>query len=624
MVSEVTASPGASVTVTPVDHDAATTFEVSSEQRSGDNLFFGFQRFNIGAGDTVEFVPDAQQTPHTHIIGRIDDSGPSSVAGRLDTTRFDAADLYLFNPHGFVFSNTASLDLSGGLFVGATARLEFADGSKLDIDTPANLSASAPSGFGSPDRAGAIRLEGGQLSVPAGQRLQFTAGAIELAGGQLFAPQGEVGLLASGEVSLAEGPEGLAGIDAARVRIDAGKLSISGKAGGDTDLFAYLDNQDRPAILASERIDITAREQARFDNGAIVRVSGSAPSLRIDAPAVSVARLASLSVDSNDAASGEGIVITTDQLSIVDGGQLLTAGSGSRNQANDIRIEAGRVTISGLSATPLGVDQVSEINSSVSGTGGGSAGAIIVQASESLSLADSGRLFAITSALDQGSQGGDIRVQTGRLSLTSQASIANQSTGAGSSGNISIQAGPITLDDSSSIDVTTHGADAGVIDITFSGLLKMGQGASISTSALADDNRSLGNGGNITVTGTGKNLLLMQDGARITAETARGHGGDIVFNVQSVLRDPPPATHISANANNVEGEAGKIEFNTPDVDATSGTLQLPQSFADVSELVSGHCTAPGAGQSRFHVRGREGLPASPDALLAANPIYPLD
>jgi filamentous hemagglutinin family protein len=81
----------------------------------GANLFHSFQQFDVKAGETANFKPDAGIT---NILGRVVGNAPSVINGTVQVT--GNANLYLMNPAGLIFGQGAVLNVPGS-FVGTTA-----------------------------------------------------------------------------------------------------------------------------------------------------------------------------------------------------------------------------------------------------------------------------------------------------------------------------------------------------------------------------------------------------------------------------------------------------------------------------------------------------------------------
>ena len=86
-------------------------------KQTGGNLFHSFDKFNVNAGQTPNFIstPDIQ-----NIFGRVNGAnGGSSIDGTLKVE--GPANLFLMNPAGIVFGKGASLDINGA-FTATTAK----------------------------------------------------------------------------------------------------------------------------------------------------------------------------------------------------------------------------------------------------------------------------------------------------------------------------------------------------------------------------------------------------------------------------------------------------------------------------------------------------------------------
>ena len=83
----------------------------------GENLFHSFTEFNVGEGMRVDFT-----SPQgiSNIFSRVTGSNISEIFGTLALGVDGAANLFLMNSNGIVFSENAALDV-GGSFLATTA-----------------------------------------------------------------------------------------------------------------------------------------------------------------------------------------------------------------------------------------------------------------------------------------------------------------------------------------------------------------------------------------------------------------------------------------------------------------------------------------------------------------------
>lgn len=177
----------------------------------GPNLFHSFEQFNIGAGEQVYFANPADVTS---IFTRVTGGQPSEIWGTLGVA--GPADLYLLNPSGVLFGETARLDIPGSLLVSTAESLPFVDGFRygtsptsgeeiLTISVPLGLQTGLPS-------QGTIRNQAQLIGSP-GQSITFLGqhieqvGSLTVTGGNLQL-LGETVTLESGAVSDVSGAGG--------------------------------------------------------------------------------------------------------------------------------------------------------------------------------------------------------------------------------------------------------------------------------------------------------------------------------------------------------------------------------------------------------------------------------
>ncbi|WP_348918741.1 filamentous hemagglutinin N-terminal domain-containing protein, partial [Adonisia turfae] len=178
----------------------------------GGNLFHSFFEFNVDEGQRVYF---ANPVGIESILGRVTGENPSNIFGLLGVD--GGADLFLLNPNGIVFGETASFDIEGA-FYGTT-------GDAVDLGEDGIFSAVEP---------GSSRLLRVNPSVLLENYLTADSGDIE-SRGQL-AVLGDLvlagnGLDLQGQVA-AGGDLTLLGLDEVRIR-DTSETPFVGFAGGD-------------------------------------------------------------------------------------------------------------------------------------------------------------------------------------------------------------------------------------------------------------------------------------------------------------------------------------------------------------------------------------------------------
>ncbi|MGG6238394.1 filamentous hemagglutinin N-terminal domain-containing protein [Nodosilinea sp. AN01ver1] len=89
----------------------------------GSNLFHSFLEFNVDAGQRLYFANPAGVES---ILSRITGGNPSAIFGTLGVD--GAADLFLINPNGLVFGETATLDIQGSFYASTAEAIPIGDG----------------------------------------------------------------------------------------------------------------------------------------------------------------------------------------------------------------------------------------------------------------------------------------------------------------------------------------------------------------------------------------------------------------------------------------------------------------------------------------------------------------
>jgi filamentous hemagglutinin family protein len=88
---------------------------------SGTNLFHGFDRFDLNAGETANFIvsPEIQ-----NVFSRISSGNPSTINGLVQLTG-GSANLYLLNPAGIVFGSSAQVNVPGSFYATSANAVRF-------------------------------------------------------------------------------------------------------------------------------------------------------------------------------------------------------------------------------------------------------------------------------------------------------------------------------------------------------------------------------------------------------------------------------------------------------------------------------------------------------------------
>ncbi|MCT7993983.1 filamentous hemagglutinin N-terminal domain-containing protein [Laspinema olomoucense] len=304
--------------------------------------------------------------------------------------------------------------------------------------------------------------------------------------------------------------------------------------------------------------------------------------------------------------------------------------------AGDIQINADNLTVTGgagIQALTRGTGDSGEIRLNVT------QGMTVSGKSPNGSFTSG--VFSSTEEAAQGS-GGGLTIATDRLQVSDGAILSARSTTAFPSGEIAVSANQIDLSNDSQIltSATREGA-AGSITLT------AGERVTLSDRALLSSETASGDRGNITLrspdlilqnnsqittnatgTGTGGNIILTADNivainnSNITANSEQSSGGQVIINTQGIFgaqaRRIGSANTSDITATSAQGPQfdGIVEVNTPEVDPTSGLVDLPANLVDLTNVVMQNCSAKNTQENSVVVTGRGGLPPSPNDAIA--------
>ncbi len=197
-IAQIIATPESTSTEVNLSETQGVQFNITGGQRTGEaasdhNLFHSFDQFDLGAGQTANFITGSKtQNVLSHITGEA-----SSINGRLQIEGSNA-NLYLINPAGILFGPNAQLNLSGSFTATSATAFGFSSGEWIDFTDPYTLP-DYELLFGNPtafrfDTAGAVS-NAGSLSVNQGEYISLAGGSV-LNAGTLLAPGGALNLAA--------------------------------------------------------------------------------------------------------------------------------------------------------------------------------------------------------------------------------------------------------------------------------------------------------------------------------------------------------------------------------------------------------------------------------------------
>ncbi|MUG98825.1 filamentous hemagglutinin N-terminal domain-containing protein [Scytonema sp. UIC 10036] len=488
---------------------------------------------------------------------------------------------------------TTNSGLGGNLTVKASNSLTVVGESKLFNMLIPSLLFTDTTGSG---KAGDIRIETGNLSVGDGARMSAS--------------------------TYSDG-------DAGNITIHAGKVELMGNQTA-TSISGVL-SQVEPG--ASGQGGSIAIETGTLHMGSGFQVSvgtfgaGNAGSISVVAPTVEVRGEATdphfsglfAQVEAGATSQGGNITLKTEQLTLQGKQARISASTYDRGAGGSVEIDTKQLLIqdgaqiqaitNGLAPggqidiTATNTVQLlgtSEDGQSLSGLftstyGEAPAGNLTVN-TDNLLIQNGARISASTFA---GNEGGNITINasdTVKLIGTSSNAQASsglyvQATGAGKAGNINLTSRSLLLDQQAKILAETASDDGGEISLRVRDTIQMGRSSMIS--ATVGTTSGQGNGGNININ-TGFLVAVSSENSDIKADALKGRGGNIKISAQSVFgtKFRIQQTALSdITASSTYGVSGEVEIKTPDVDPTQGLVDLPVQLADASNTIAQGCRA---------------------------------
>jgi filamentous hemagglutinin family protein len=417
----------------------------------GVNLFHSFGEFNIKGGRGAYFE---NPSGIANIFTRVTGGNPSNILGNLGV--LGNSNLFLINPKGIVFGPNARLDLRGS-FVGSSASgVVFNNGFEFSSANPQTvplLAINIPVGLRFRDTPGAIvnassvtEVIAGTtipvgLAVPPGQTLALVGGDIIFNNGFASAFSGNIqlGSVASpGFVSFNITPIGL-GLDYTNVA-NFGNIELSG-------LSAVTASGPGGGAIALRSGNVTLRDRSSLVSDTFGSIDGRG--IKIEAARFSLLDRAFVGSTTSGSGAGGSIEIRTAEnielkgigfeefrRRILDPGAAQELGDIAERQSS---ITTGSVGVGpggeiALDTKRLTIRDGAVILNPTLGTGDG--GDVTIRASESVEINASGLL---TPTFNTGNAG-SIAIETGQLSVTDGAIVSPSTFGAGNSGNLIVRA----------------------------------------------------------------------------------------------------------------------------------------------------------------------------------------
>ena len=382
-------------------------------------------------------------------------------------------------------------------------------------------------------------------------------------------------------------------------------------------------------ITASDRLDVISSTIAAptFDRGHAGKIDISTKNLSV----AEGATIASASIGRGNA--GDLLISATESIEIYNNPNLLfssnisTGSYGGMAFPGNMTISTQRLSIKngasiqanniflGLSET---TDRISPIDANIPD----GKGKLTITASQSIEI--SGKILQnnpfgissnsyISSTTSTLAPASDIQITTPNLAIFDGGEISVNSLGSGAAGTLEIVADNVTLEDRGRLNGTTKSGRGGDIMLQVDNILRLEDSSSIGTDAIA-----LGDGGNIDLTA---DFIVASGNSSITANAAEiGSGG----NIEITAKDLFFTSNSQITADSTLGIDGTVEIKTSiDIEHNSYT-ELPQQVIQVEQTILQSCSNRNNRQDVFSYTGRGGLPSSPLTEFQANNIVIVD
>ncbi|MBD3558827.1 S-layer family protein, partial [Planktothrix sp. FACHB-1355] len=510
---------------------------------------------------------------------------------------------------------------------------------------------------------GNIEIKTGSLSLSDGALFSTSTFGQGNAGSVFVQAEGSV-LLSSSNTNIFSTVEAGAVGKGGDINITAGSLSLtngsqlqtlvretSGTIPGGRGNAGNVRIEVRDALTLSGKID--GIESAIISDLGIGAV-GNSGDVTLIAKSVLLSDGARISTSTfGQGNAGSILVQAQDSVSLNNGNLFTTLEFGAVGRGGDISITANHLVLtegSKISSSTLGQGDSGNVilenrrlvlrdgaAIAAATASGGKGGTLSVTASDSIELigatADGQSSSGLTTQSEADGAAGNLIISTERLILQDRAEIAVAAKGKGAAGNLEVTADSIRLNNGTMTGETAAG-DRGNITLQ-SQDVQLRRTSSITTNA-----QGIATGGNITID-TG--ILAALENSDIRANAQQGSGGQVRINAQAIfgsvsrtredlqtllntndpnLLDPSllPTSDITAISQQGGPQSqGSVQLITPDVDPSSGLIELPQTIVDPDALIAQNPCTLGKG-SEFTVTGRGGLPPNPSEALSSRTV----
>ena len=401
--------------------------------------------------------------------------------------------------------------------------------------------------------------------------------------------------------------------DAGGLELNTGTLAITGgsvlssstSGGGRAGSFV-INATDTIEITGTTADGLTA---SRID--ASTSGSGAGGDIQVNANNLIIRDGSAISAFANSSGQGGNITVEVDDSIEISGFRPLGI---SRSSIDAQTVGTGNAGNISVNTSNLIISNGGEINATTIGEGSG--GRLDILATDSITLSgfipNSGFGSQITSqSLLEGGAAGDIALATSDLFVRDAGQINVSSFSTATAGNLEINADVIKLDNLGILNAQTFGGE-GNIDIISQDIFLRGE-SNITTNSFGSST-----GGNIIID-TENLVAFPNENSDISANAEDSFGGRVSITAKGIFgtefrEELTPQSDITATSQLGPNFSGEVSINTPEVDPTSGLIELPQAVGDASDQISQNPCEQGVG-SEFIVTGKGGLPPNVNEAL---------
>jgi len=505
----------------------------------------------------------------------------------------------------------------------------------------------------------AAQIGSGTFGIGNGATLSVKAEDVELSGSSLVRPGGlfsnsEPEAIGNGgnieieteQLLVADGSYIAAGTfsqgNAGNINITAEKVEIIGEG---NPIGTFINTSVQPEATGKGG-DIEIQSQQLNLNGGLIFSSSfgdlEAGDLFIKAESIELENSAFLFTTTQGQGDAGNLTIDTKSLQ-VNNSQIGTGTLGAGN-AGELEIIAEDIEARGDSFLFTNVAQSTTTDSEATGNGGnltidttnllvldgaeigartssiGNAGNLEIRALGKVEVRgqSSSNLSKLTVEAESTSNAGDLSLETGEL-IVADGGQVTVSSPQGEAGNLQITADSLLLNRGTLSAETGSNSSGANIDLQIAENLQLSSESLITATAFG-----AANGGNINIDAGFVLAFLSEDsnGSDIVANAEEGSGGLIQINAFGIFGLETSTQLTSSNDITAFSQQnpqldGMVDITTTEVNQDLGLLQLP--IDPISAQVVPACGKGGsAQQSKFIIRGRGGLPDSPQVNLSSD------